>query len=450
MGLGTPPTDVAAAGFAPTGDDTSDVGLVRVLLSQLTRAHAMSRSAINLVPSETRLSPLASVPLRSDFYNRYFFNESLDPTFWQFRGGQPVCHFETDVAIPSLRRLADADHVNLRPISGMSAMLVAMAGLGGQPGRTVVSISQRSGGHYATAMVAQRLGFESVTIPVERGVVDPACLRDALELHRPALVYLDLQNSRHVLDVAPVVAAIAKWSPETLLHVDCSHTLGLVLGHALPNPLDLGADTMGGSTHKTFPGPHKGVLFTRRTDLNERLHEAQFSLLSSHHFAETIALGLAAVEFEHFGAEYARRVISNAQVFEAALAAVGFDVVDDGDGPTRTHQVWARAGDAEHTDVLAETLYHAGIRVNIQVDLPGADGPVLRLGVNEVTFEGAGPAAMELLANAFVCARDRQIGGLICRVSEIRAAMDRPCYFVEFDNGQPAGSAPDGPDSWRP
>jgi glycine hydroxymethyltransferase len=407
---------------------------IALMRSSLAQADAVSRTAINLVPSEARLSPLAAGALRSDFYHRYFFNDQLDPTFWQFRGGQPACQFETDVALPSLRRLGTARHVNLRPISGMSAMLVVMAGLGGPPGHTVVSLSQETGGHYATASVARRLGFASVTVAIHRGVVDQAVLHDALSRHQPSLVYLDLQNSRHVLDIAAVAAAIAETSPRTLLHADCSHTLGLVLGRALPNPLDLGADTFGGSTHKTFPGPHKGVLMTRRDDLAERLREAQFTLLSSHHFAETIALGLAAVEFEHFGTDYARRVIANAQQFEAALAAAGFDVATDGTA-TQTHQVWVRIGDAEQTDVLARTLYQAGIRVNIQVDLPGLPGPVLRLGVNEFTFTGAGPAAVHHLATAFHRARDRDMPGLTRAAADVRAALDQPCYFTDFDTG---------------
>ncbi|HET6213838.1 MAG TPA: hypothetical protein VFE14_13320 [Micromonosporaceae bacterium] len=442
-------------GFPVLTSGPPDVDLIRVLLARLVQAHAMSSSAINLVPSETRLSPLAATALRSDFYNRYFFNEALDPGFWQFRGGQPACHFETDIALPSLQRLARASHVNLRPISGMSAMLIAMSGLGGPPGGMVVSISQQSGGHYATTSVARRLGFSSATVSIARGVVDQAELRTVLADHRPALVYLDLQNSRHVLDVAAVAAAVAETSPSTLLHVDCSHTLGLVLGGALPNPLDLGADAIGGSTHKTFPGPHKGVLFTRRADLAERLHDAQFTLLSSHHFAETIALGLAAVEFEHFGPGYAQRVLDNARVFEAALTADGFDTATGGQA-TQTHQVWVRAGDAERTDTLAETLYHAGVRVNVQLDLPGLPGPALRLGVNEITFEGAGPVAMGRLAAAFGYARHGRMAELLRAVSDTRAAMDRPCYFTDF-GADPADACANGRrptlatgSGWRP
>jgi glycine hydroxymethyltransferase len=258
-------------------------------------------------------------------------------------------------------------------------------------------------------------------VPVERGEVDTDVLAAALTGSDVALVYLDLQNSRHLLDVGAAAACVRRHSPGTALHVDCSHTLGLVLGGAVPNPLDLGADSMGGSTHKSFPGPHKGVLFTRSEEVRARLESAQFVLVSSHHFAETLALGIAAREFEHFGPGYAQQVVANARRLGTALLERGFDVAGAGDVITDNHQVWVHVGDADVTNELSGRLAAGGIRVNVQVDMPGLPGPALRLGANETTFEGATEPSMELLADAFAYARDGDAG----RVSETREAVLR-------------------------
>ncbi|WP_405775502.1 hypothetical protein OG241_09215 [Streptomyces sp. NBC_01390] len=410
----------------------ADINELRKIIDRFLSQQRKAESAVNLVPSENKLSPLAQLPLSTDYYNRYFFNDALDPEFWQFRGGQDVAEIETELAVGHLSRLARAPYVNERPISGMSAMMMAMAGLGGEPGGTVVSVDAASGGHYATANVARRLGFESVTVPVVRGRVDEQRLGQVFREREPELVYLDLQNSRHELDVSGVVDLIRAHSPRTLLHVDCSHTLGLILGGALGNPLDAGADTIGGSTHKSFPGPHKGVLFTRNQGLHQRLKEAQFTMLSSHHFAETLALGLAAAEFAHFGQAYAEQVIDNARLFSKLLAANGFDVAVDEDGhATSTHQVWVKIGNAEQTDRFSQSLYDHGIRVNIQVDLPGLPGPMLRLGVNELTFIGGRAAAVHALAEEFGHARaDVRRDGAGSR--RVREQFGRPFYFVEF------------------
>jgi glycine hydroxymethyltransferase len=377
------------------------------------------------------MSPLAHMPLSSDYYNRYFFNDALDSSFWQFRGGQAVADLQTRLTARSLEQLGCAQFVNVRPISGMSAMMIAMAGLGGSPGGTVVSISASSGGHYATADLARRLGFDSVAVPVCRGVIDEAALLQALRERHPALIYLDLQNSRHELRVLPVASLIREWSPQTLLHVDCSHTLGLVLGGALENPLDAGADSIGGSTHKSFPGPHKGVLFTRSSELRDRLLDAQFKMLSSHHFAETLALGFAAAEFLHFGQGYAKQVISNAQFLSKLLAEEGFDVIADEDGhATSTHQVWVKLGDAAQTDDFAQALYDHNIRLNVQVDLPDVPGPVLRLGLSELTFFGGREDAVHALAEEFDNARAgrRRDGKGSARV---RGLFDAPFFFTD-------------------
>lgn len=368
--------------------------------------------------------------LGTDFQNRYFFNQALDADFWQFRGAQEVAGIELD-AQSVLGEMASAQHVNVRPISGMSAMLIALSGFGGEPGGHVVSIDIASGGHYATSDLAHRLGFTTSTVPVTAGQVDADRLAHALREHRPRLVYLDLQNSLHELDVRPIAALIAEHSPSTQLHADCSHTLGLVLGGAFRNPLDDGADSMGGSTHKSFPGPHKGVLFTRSASAHKKLANAQMAVLSTHHLADTLALGLAAAEFRHFGPAYATQVPQNASHFASRLSAAGFDVIGDEEANyTQTHQVWVRVGDATDTNAFAAALYEQDVRVNVQVDLPGVAGPVLRLGVSELTFLGARGPAMEALADEFVRARSGKIsdgeGG-----RRVRALCGAPFYFTE-------------------
>ncbi|MFB7465153.1 hypothetical protein ACFCZ1_16940 [Streptomyces sp. NPDC056224] len=400
---------------------------------RLRDGHNRSRDALSLVPSENRLSPLAQLPLQLDFYNRYFFNEDHDPDFWQFRGGESIADIETDVAHSSLSALSDAQFVNLRPVSGLSAMIIAISGMGGDTGSTVVCIDPASGGHYATVDVIERFGFVPATVSVEAGAVDVDGLRKILTSQNVSLLYLDLQNSLHLLDVAAVAACLAEHSPHTLLHVDASHTLGLVLGGQVPNPLELGATSFGGSTHKTFPGPHKGVLFTRLPHVSRLIKDAQYTLLSSHHFAATLALGLAAREFQHFGPAYARQVVVNAKRFGAELAKQGFDVARCTNGFTDNHQIWVDVGDHATTNKLSGALAEAGIRVNVQTDMPGFSGPVFRLGTNEVTFEGASETSMVLIAEAFAAARDGAVDRAARIRSQARQSFGSPYFFADTE-----------------
>jgi glycine hydroxymethyltransferase len=382
----------------------------------LRAQHKKSVTAVNLVPSENRLSPNAQLPLQLDFYNRYFFNEELDDNGWEFRGGEHVAALETVDGCAALRRLSQCKFVNLRPISGLSAMLIAIAAQAGTPDSAVVSISPASGGHYATGAVIERLGYRPIQVRCAGGQVDLAQLRQALAGGDVSLVYLDLQNSLHILDVYSVASLLTEW-PDTHLHVDCSHTMGLVFGGAHPNPIVSGAGSFGGSTHKTFPGPHKGVLMTPSEETSKRFKEAQFHLVSSHHFAETLSAAMTALEFETYGKHYARVVIDNARALGAALADHGFDVVRASDGITDTHQVWVRLDNAME---LSNELAHLTIRVNVQSELPGCPGLAWRLGTSELSVLGAGVDDMSTVADIIALARDGKIDKAAATSAELR------------------------------
>ncbi|MFI7633013.1 DegT/DnrJ/EryC1/StrS family aminotransferase [Nonomuraea sp. NPDC049400] len=408
--------------------------LVRRVLDRLRTEAQVSRDMINLVPSENRLSPTASAPLRYDFYNRYFFNPTLDSRQWFFRGAQGVGDIETTVAVPVLRQLARAQHVNVRPISGMSAMTLVLLALGGSTGESVISIKQSCGGHYATSSMIARVGRRPLTVGQEQGRIAPDELRALLKEHQPSLVYLDLQNSLSEIDVASVVEIVREISPRTRVHADVSHTLGLVLGGAHRNPLDDGADTMGGSTHKTFPGPQKGVLFTRDDELAEQIRQAQFEMISSHHFADTLALALAAVEFETFGVKYAAQVIHNARLLGSKLIDAGFDVVKGTPEITDCHQVWVACGSDFDAMDFADGLAEAGVRVNVSAELPRFDGRfALRLGLSEITFEGGHDHSVAQLADIFAMVRGGRIQEARTLCASLRDGLGTPYYFREED-----------------
>ncbi|MFI6230896.1 hypothetical protein ACIBCR_26710 [Micromonospora echinospora] len=403
------------------------------IANRLRAEDDVNRRVVNLVPSENRLSPLASLPLRYDFYNRYFFNARLAEEEWNFRGGQGVGDVEVAVGIPTLARLAGGALVNVRPVSGMSAMFLVLMAFGGEPGDVVVSVDPAAGGHYATTSVIGRLGRRPVTVGQRGGTVDDERLRAVLREHRPALVYLDLQNSLAEIDVAGVVRTVREVSPRTRVHADVSHTLGLVLGGVHRNPLDVGADTMGGSTHKTFPGPQKGVLFTRDADLADLIARTQFETISSHHFAETLSLCLAAAEFELFGAGYAAQVVDNARVLGAELLTFGFEVVVGTDDITDCHQIWVDTGPELDPMRFAAGLATAGVRVNVIPDLPGFDGrPALRLGSAELTFEGARAESMSELAQIFDLVRRGRVDEAGARRAALRENLGEP-FFLHHD-----------------
>lgn len=389
---------------------------------------------LNMVPSENRMSRYARIPFLLDIYNRYMFAAADDsPDGWHFRGGHESASYEFRL-IEDLRRLARAEFVNVRPISGLNAMMLALGALGGPPGSSISTISPDLGGHYATVSLAERLGL--VVHPLgghDSHTLDLEAAARHLTAQRPALVYVDQSICLFPLDVAELVAVVRECSPETLVHVDVSHWMGLVLGGVMPNPLDAGADSFGGSTHKTFPGPQKGFVATRSETLRDRLTATQFYMISSHHFAATVSLGLAVREFEEclLPSRYPERVLELTSAFAAALAQRGIVPECPDRGFSAGHQLWVRTAPLG-VDAFAagDRLGAAGLRVNAFPGLPGVDEPALRIGLNEAARIGLPVERAGRLAEAFVAAFEG-------RTAPARSALDEVLDGVSLDAATP-------------
>jgi glycine hydroxymethyltransferase len=416
-----------------------DLSAIENILDVLDRHEYDASRTVSMVPSENCMSALAKLPLLMDVYHRYFFNTTESEDEWNFRGAQDVAWLETQFALPLLREFTGAKYVNLRPLSGLSGMAMVLSALGGGRGAKVMTVSPEQGGHYATAKLGERLGIETcyITGPdphtIDYDQVAATVLREA-----PELIYVDQSNCLFPLDVHQLVSVVREVAPGTLVHVDCSHWMGLVLGGQIPNPLTAGADSFGGSTHKTFPGPHKAIVATNREDLSQKLAKAQFEMISSHHFAAAISLGIALLEFKLCGGRrYAATLMENTKELAVQLQARGIHVVAADRGFSGGHQLWVRTLPSGIDAYRAsDLLYSAGIRVNALPELPGIRERVIRLGVNEATYHGFCPADMQELAAVFAWAvfKEQSSAKLSQHVAALRARYSNAYRFPSDDS----------------
>ncbi|GIH69892.1 PLP-dependent aminotransferase family protein [Sphaerimonospora thailandensis] len=366
-------------------------------LQQAAAHHEAGRQRLYLVPSENGLSLAARVPHLMEAAIRYAFpGPDVGSENWAWPGRQDLVAVERAAAVRLGAQLG-ARHVNLKAVSGVSALTVALSALA-RPGETAFNLAERDGGHGSTRFIGARLGLRMKDLPVDPATctLDLEALADQLAGGpRPELVYLDAFMCLFPVDLAGLREVVG---PHAVIHYDASHTLGLIAGGAWQNPLAEGADSLGGSTHKTYPGPHKGVLATNDAGLAARLDEHASHLVSHHHPADVVALAVAAVEMDARGAVYAQATIANARCLGTALAERGFRICGDKRGFTDCHQLWIDIAPLMDAEEAARRLFEAGIVVNA-IPLPHITAPVgLRLGVQEVSWAGMGEAEMEEVA----------------------------------------------------
>lgn len=370
-------------------------------LEYIKENEIQQNKTINMVPSENTQSLIAKLPLLFDLSDRYFFNDTLDESNWNFRGNQNACLIETDIVIPLIKKFAKCNYVNVRPISGLNCMMLVIAALGGKKGSTILTVSPEQGGHYATADVAKSLGYKIKYLEaINEYFIDYKKIKSQLLTEPISLIYIDQSHLLFPIDIEKISKIVKKYSPNTIIHVDASHILGLIFGNVLPNPLECGADSFGGSTHKTYPGPQRGLICTNSESISMRIKEKQFFMISNHHYGTIASLAISLQEFKQYGNEYALQIIKNAKRLASALCDLGLDVKGKEFGYTECHQVWVDTSPLGIDSYSAsERLHRCGINVNALDEIPCSDGFVLRIGVNEITKLGAKETEIIELAN---------------------------------------------------
>ena len=289
------------------------------------------------------------------------------------------------------KELFECSVLDWRPNGGSAAEQAIMLGACNR-GDGIVHFAHKDGGHFALEPLAQKLGIQIFHFPIEdnRLLIDVDRLNKVVR-QNPHIKLVMLDQS-FKLRWQPVLEIKQALPQEVLLSYDCSHDGGLIAGEALPQPLLQGADLIHGNTHKTIPGPQKGIIGFK--DESHPLLQPISDWLCPHlqsncHAEQLIPMLMAFKELKMFGREYARQVISNAKAFAKALAFEGFHVSGESFGFTETHQVHVILGSEDKTlQYVTEVLPKAGFRCN-NIEIPGTNGAFgLRIGVQAMTRRG--------------------------------------------------------------
>lgn len=408
---------------------------IKKIFELLAVSEERFENSIYFIPSENALSPLARLPFLLDTYSRYFFNFERQSAKWAFNGGRESGEIQEDILIPLLNELCKSRFANVQPISGLNCMTAALAALT-EPGDAIFSFAPEMGGHGSTKFVATKMGRIVEFLPMS----DPFTMnwedfQSRLKKIKPALIYIDQANILFPFDPSPLKQMLRDHSPSTYIHFDSSHLNGLILGEAIFNPLEQGADSFGGSTHKTLPGPHKGFFATNNEELFNKFEKAAENFISHSHMAETISLAITLIEMKECnGKLYARKTIENAKQLGRYLHQKGIGVAASERDFTGCHQLWIVPDESVDVWAQAEKLYASGIMLNCFSALPGIPKPAFRLSLAELTRFGVSSEDIADLGNLLIDGLDQSIPApeVKNKVAEFRKKFVDPKYCYQL------------------
>ncbi|MHB8598568.1 MAG: serine hydroxymethyltransferase [Ktedonobacteraceae bacterium] len=378
---------------------------------------------INLIASENTPSEAVRRVQNSDFMGRYAEghpNEG-DKVNRYYQGTRYIDEIER-MAHTEILDLFGVKQADVRPISGNAAnTALALGYLRG--GDTIVANSTDAGGHISHGPVGvfgrriQNRG-QSLRMGVPNSVnlhflpltedhyhVDAQKTIELVDRVSPQIV---IMGKSLFLFPEPVseVAAFCKTKGIPLLY-DGAHVLGLIAGGQFQSPLHEGATWMTGSTHKTFPGPQRGVILGNLDAEDEKKYwpaadRGVFPGSSSNHHLNTLpALLVATREMKTFGRDYAAQVVRNAQALGRSLDEMGTPVEAREFGYTKSHMIAVNVSQWGGGVEVAKRLEANDIIVNYNM-VPGDTDPKnpsgLRIGVPEMTRFGMDERAMGELA----------------------------------------------------
>ncbi|MFE1289158.1 serine hydroxymethyltransferase [Streptomyces sp. NPDC058751] len=368
-----------------------DPELAEILLGERDR----QSTTLQLVAAENFTSPAVLAALGSPLANKYA--EGYPGA--RHHGGCEIVDAAERIAVDRAKALFGADHANVQPHSGSSAVLAAYAALL-RPGDTVLAMGLPFGGHLTHGSPANFSGrwfdFVGYGVEAESGLIDYEQVRTLARARRPkAVVCGSISYPRHIdyalfREIADEVGAC--------LIADAAHPIGLVAGGAAPNPVPY-ADVVCATTHKVLRGPRGGMLLCG-AELAERVDRAVFPFTQGGAQMNTIAA--KAVAFGEAATPaftaYAHQVIANARVLAAGLEAEGLAVTTGG---TDTHLLVADPAPLGVDGRTARGRLAAAGMVLDTCALPHGDTRGLRLGTAALTTQGMGEPEMARVAALF-------------------------------------------------
>lgn len=370
-----------------------DPQIYKAVLGEIRR----QQEGMELIASENYVSEAVLEALGSVFTNKY--SEGYPGK--RYYGGQKYTDVVEKLAIDRAKKLFDAEHINVQPLSGAPANIIAYSAVL-KPGDKVLGMDLSHGGHlthgHPVTLAAKIYNF--VRYKTEPGgLIDYKKLEKLAIKEKPKLILAGFSAYTRQLDYKKFQAIGKKVGAITM--IDIAHIAGLIAGKAIPNPVPY-FDIVTTTTHKTLRGPRGGIIMCKKK-FAKAIDKATFpGFQGGPHMNNICALAVALGEtLKPSFKKYAKQVIKNAKVLERELRRHDFKIMFGG---TENHMVLVDVfGSKGVTGKEAEhILDEVGITLNKNMIPDDPRGPMdpsgIRIGVPAVTTRGMKEKEIRMIA----------------------------------------------------
>ncbi|MFH1661653.1 MAG: serine hydroxymethyltransferase [Candidatus Falkowbacteria bacterium] len=282
---------------------------------------------MELIASENYVSKAVLEAMATVLNNKY----SEGYPGHRYYGGQKYIDEVENIAIERAKKLFNAEHVNVQPLSGSPAnAAVYMAFL--KPGDKVLGLKLDHGGHLSHGHKVNFSGmlydFTQYEVDSETGKIDMEKVREIALREKPKMIVAGYSAySREIewqkfKEIADEVGAFT--------FADIAHTAGLIAAGEMDNPVPI-FDVVSTTTHKTLRGP-RGAIIMCKEEFAKKIDRAVFPGMQGgphEHIIAAKAVAFKEALQENFK-EYAKQVIKNAKVLASEFINLGYRVISGG------------------------------------------------------------------------------------------------------------------------
>ncbi len=353
---------------------------------------------MELIASENYVSPAVLETMANVLANKY--SEGYPGR--RYYGGQEFVDVVENIAIERAKKLFNAEHANVQPLSGSPAnAAVYMSFL--KPGDKVLGLKLDHGGHLSHGHPVNFSGmlydFVQYEVDSETGRINMDKVAEIAKKEKPKMIVAGYSAySREIewekfKEIADEVGAFT--------FADIAHTAGLIAGGQMNNPVPF-FDVVSTTTHKTLRGP-RGAMIMCKEEFAKQVDRAVFPGMQGgphEHIIASKAVAFKEALKPEF-ADYAAQAIKNAKALASELINLGYKIISGGtDNHLMVVDMASRGVDGREAEEILDEVGISASRSTIPNDPnPPMRPSGVRLGTPAITTRGMGENDMKKIAN---------------------------------------------------